>query len=441
MRDRITAEPLSRRTFIRNASTAAGAVAVAGHTLGLPVLGTRTSTFKVTRRDDTIRRMGQGGNGDCHHMSWAADDRQIISVCDGMGYEDQPIKFYSNRLCYSLGSAQDSTLHDIAGYPDLSYPRLQLGLGDVPQYYGWGTLAMEGSIYQFLSFLEKDPFEHWAGAKLIYSADNGRTWRNQDGSTPVVREPPERRSCNNMAFFREPNGAFSLLSVLQMGRNYEENRDGYVYVYSMNVPTFGTGGSGDCHLHLFRAPKGRILERRSYEFFVSLKSDGSAEWSPQIERHGTVLTFPSVCSPNETPCVVYLAARKCYLMVNSGVGVGENGAWFSKPSYLGFWTASTPWGPWTQIHEEHAWTPAGDPEACCYAPRIAPKWIAEDGNSFWLVWSDYQRRAGLMEDFGRLCDRVSKKQSIDEDDRGRFRAAFRRALPQYRFNLQRVDIV
>jgi hypothetical protein len=77
-------------------------------------------------------------------------------------------------------------------------------------------------------------------------------------------------------------------------------------------------------------------------------------------------------------------------MVNWGMGCSSDGMWFGKPSYLGFWTAATPWGPWTQVHEEIAWTPGGDPGARAYQPQISPKWIAEDGKAFWLVFTDFQ---------------------------------------------------
>jgi hypothetical protein len=64
--------------------------------------------------------------------------------------------------------------------------------------------------------------------------------------------------------------------------------------------------------------------------------------------------------------------------------------WFTRPSYLGAWTAPAPWGPWTQVYEEPVWTPAGEPGARCYQPQIPPRWIAPDGKSFWLVWTDWQ---------------------------------------------------
>ncbi len=75
--------------------------------------------------------------------------------------------------------------------------------------------------------------------------------------------------------------------------------------------------------------------------------------------------------------------------------------WFKKPSYLGFWTAPQPWGPWKQIYEEKAWIPGGDKGSRAYQPQIAPKWISDDGKTFSLVWTDlakhYQFNAQQVE--------------------------------------------
>ena len=53
-------------------------------------------------------------------------------------------------------------------------------------------------------------------------------------------------------------------------------------------------------------------------------------------------------------------------------------------------------GPWTQVHEETAWTPLGDLQARCYQPQISPKWIGKDGRSFWLVFTDFQAAEGKL---------------------------------------------
>jgi hypothetical protein len=284
------------------------------------------------------------------------------------------------------------TFEYLPGYPDLINT---WGTPDSSRYYNFGILALDGSIYQFLStpnhpFHEPEP--RFVGAKLIYSPDNGKTWRNQDGSAAVRWEAWAERSRRNMLFFGEPDDAFSLLTVLQMGMNYGHNRDGFVYLYAPNGNTEGTMNQ----LVMCRVPRDHILDRSAYEFFVERGSDGRAEWSGEIEDKGIVHTFPSGWV-NKTvhpwawqPSVVYYTPLDLYLMANWATGCTADGEWFGKPSYLGFWTAPDPWGPWSQVHEEREWTPAADPNARAYEPQIAPKWIADDGKSFWLVWSDFQ---------------------------------------------------
>jgi hypothetical protein len=111
----------------------------------------------------------------------------------------------------------------------------------------------------------------------------------------------------------------------------------------------------------------------------------------------------------------------------------------AKPSYLGFWIAKQPWGPWTQIHEETAWMPDGDPQARAYQPHIAPKWIAPDGRSFWLVWSDYQMRDGL-EPHQAEFRRKFAANAMRPEDWERYAQALRSYMPYYTLNAQRVDL-
>ena len=358
----------------------------------------------LRRLDDTILRLG--GVGDNWHMSWAADDRQFVSLCDGSGFPGMPRRSYNSRGYAIHGDPPGVAFEYLPGYPELL-------TGDTEEernrYYNFGILALDGEVYQYLS-TPNHPFRQpsaapsagergparFAGVKLITSPDNGGTWRNQDGSSPVRWEPWAERSRENMLFFEEPGEAFSLITVLQMGRNYEHNTDGCVYLYAPNGNVEGTMNE----LVLCRVPRGRILERGAYEFFAERRRGGSAGWSSEIADRAVVCSFPSgwvnrLLHPYAWhPSVVYYAPMEQYLMVNWGMGCTEDGWWFGRPSYLGFWTAPQPWGPWTQVHEEAAWTPAGDGAARAYQPQIAPKWIAPYGGSFWLVWTDFQEMEG-----------------------------------------------
>lgn len=350
-----------------------------------------------------------GGQGDNWHMTWSEDDRQYVALCDGTGWPDvagytgEP---YNARVYALCGDPPKHTFEHLAGYPDL----LSEEPPNVSRYYGFGILAVDGCIYHFMSTPNHpfhEPKPRFVGAKLIYSPDNGRTWRNQDGG-PVRWERWEDRSRDNMAFLYEPGDAFSLLTMLQMGKGYEHNRDGYVYVYAPNGNTEGSINQ----LVMFRVPKGRILQRAAYEYFASCGPDGRAQWTPDIEARGVVHTFPSgwvnkgVHPYAWHPSVVYNAPLGLYLMANWGMGCDDEGKWFGKPSYLGFWTALKPWGPWTQVHEETAWMPRGDPAARAYQPQISPKWIAGDGRSFWLVFTDFRPVDGERSYYCFNCQKV-----------------------------------
>lgn len=128
------------------------------------------------------------------------------------------------------------------------------------------------------------------------------------------------------------------------------------------------------------------------------------------------------------------------LMTSAGIGCAPDGTEFGKPSYLGFWVSATPWGPWRQIHEETARKPGSDPGARAYAPRIAPKWLAPDGKSFWLVWADlkgmqaFARDEPLMDAAVEKADSPEKRSAVQVD-------FLRRYMPRYAFNAQRVDLI
>jgi hypothetical protein len=442
----------TRREFLKQTGAASVIIATSVHaaqaagdagttlnesTKTLRTLRTAGSRIRsLVRRDETILRLG--GNGDNWHMSWADDDRQYVSLCDGFGWPGLPGydmvgKEFNSRMYATSGNPPDIKFEFLPGYPELLNLVGVPGTRDINRYYSFGTLALDGRLYQFLSTLNHQdsrpdgtpwPGMAFYGAKLIYSPDNGVTWCNQDGSTPVVWESWERRSRRNMIFFEEPQGAFSLLTVLQMGRNYGFNRDGYVYVYAPNGIIDGTMNE----LVMFRVPKAQILNRGAYKFFAGVRPDGNATWAKDITARAVVHTFARGWVNTNAhpygwhPSVVYNAPLGLYMMANWGMGCTPDGEWFGKPSYLGFWTAPNPWGPWTQIHEETSWTPGNDQAARSYQPQIAPKWIAADGKSFWLVWTDFQ-----------LHEPLSPKNFTVETKQ--------RALPRYAFNLQRVDLV
>lgn len=412
----------------------------------------RVTTMR--RSDDTILRLGGDGAG--HYMTWAADDRQYATILDGSGWPEFA-RHHCTRLFAISGTPHNATFQSVPDYPDINMFDLLVDTGAA--FYGSGALAVEGHIYQFLATYDQPLLIadkatwaglHYNGAKLIFSPDNGRTWCNQDGSTPVRRESRCDLSRETLVFFKEPQNAFTLLTFLQMGKGYQENRDGYVYVYSPN----GIADGAVNELVMFRVPRTKVRERAAYEFFAGVRGDGEARWTMDINERRVVHTFPRGwgCQPGLArgwawlPSVVYNQALGIYMMANGACGVAEGEApdfcaveQGTKPSYLGFWIASAPWGPWIQVYEETAWMPAGDPAVRADAPHIAPKWIANDGKSFWLTWWDGQPTRGLKSNIEEGF--VRAVQSGDRDEFQRLRFQWRQYHPYFALNAERVDLV
>jgi hypothetical protein len=108
-------------------------------------------------------------------MSWTADDRQLIGLCDGLGWSKHPKGYYNSRLFAVAGSPQDAHIEEVSDYPYL----MPLPGKDMSQYYGSGLLAVDGHIYQFLT-----P-ENW------FSPSSARACRRE--SQPSAPADPDRR--------------------------------------------------------------------------------------------------------------------------------------------------------------------------------------------------------------------------------------------------------
>lgn len=407
------------------------------------------SVRSLRRRDDTIVRLPTIGDG--YKMTWTAADRQLVVVNDGAGWADPPDRFFKRSLWSIAGSdPRRAKARLVENYPAVDESQEP---ADAPHYHGHGLLAVRGRIYQFLSALDQaqDRPRHWTTAKLIYSDDGGSTWRNQDGSSPVRYESWTEQAKDKLVFFNEPEGCLSLLTILQMGQDYRDNADGYIYVYGPNGNVDGQMNQ----LMLFRVRIEKMLDRRAYSFFAGFDADGQPRWSTALADRHPVHVFPTgwVNSTNlfpgdlvvETwlPSVVFNAALGVYMMVASGNGRAEDGTEFGKQSYLGFWISHTPWGPWRQVHEDMAWMPGGDPEARAYSPQIAPKWISADGKRFWLVWTDLKgirNIAQAMEEPGEDEETDSPPPDNPRESALEANRTMHSFMPGYGFNAQLIEL-
>lgn len=417
----------TRRDFIRTASTTVIAAAATS-------VSATPRIRSVTLRDETV--LGIGGIGSPYGLTWRSDDRQLVAVVEGAVWPGLgPEQSFASALFSISGEPRNALFDLVPGYPTMSMLEFYREKGP-PPYYGGATIAVDGQVYQFVSTYTGpvviEPDGRWtikgpSATKLLHSPDNGRSWSNQDGSTPVVRQSGKELSRSTMLFWNEPDEGMSTPVILQMGKDYRDNQDGYVYGYWMG----GSPGEETRKVLSFRVPKTGVLDRSAYEYFAGMRADGSARWTRDIEER---VPMHSVARGWDCTSVVYNKPLGVYMMAGSAATALDPVGFFFKPSSLGLWTSSAPWGPWRQIYENTAWTPNGVGGAM--RTLIAPKWIAADGKSFWLVWTEMQHAPDFHVSFLEKAFRSTS----DAEKTVSFMKYYRDYLPNYRFNVQRIDL-
>lgn len=355
-----------------------------------------------------------GDNGDNWCVTWANDDLLYTSQCDGRGWLDdngEQRDFMNNRVWKISGGpnaasfnpiwieeAPDysrTTQEHVYGPIDSSDSRIQFPPQhklDVWNWYPYGIVSIDGNIYQFMSHCgEKHGFGWFDGTQLIWrpkGKDNWLRWNGSDANSNDKWFINQRY--NQLFFFNEPDLAFSFITVAQYGKDYSENKDGYVYLYSPE------GKEKSNRLNMVRVKKEDILNRDQWEFFENRNEDGSASWVSDINKRGLVHEFPKDWGfYSWSPSVVWNKSLGVFVMAVAGTQAPGTGGVLEdymhyKTGALSFLWAENPWGPWTEFYWNDDWY-ADDPENRLYLPQLSPKWISEDGTEMYMIFSDAGR--------------------------------------------------
>ena len=372
------------------------------HVLRSNIEGTRGGIVpgtKITgvRFDSTVFRSPIAPTGgDNFHMTWAANGDQYASLDDGYGWWSD--HNYNTRLVRIYGDSPPyyGVDRDVGEYPLLEGRK---------GWYGFGCIAIGDDLYQFISRLTGRDLPE--GCKLAYKMADSNAWLHHDGT------PLSFGAADPHFFWHRENGAFGWVTILQMGRGYELNTDGYVYVYSHN----GRGEGTMNQITLARVRKENILAPNAYEHFQSRDAGGDAQWTSRFSSGNPVVTFPSGWVPSDfafawTPYVIYNPGLRTYMMMASGNGK-DNGTMFNAPDCLVMYQAPSPWGPWRLFYKDDHWIAdvdykkwldennyvdddiyAHEPEpelTRLYSPVVSPRWISEDGKTLWFIYSDYKK--------------------------------------------------
>ena len=338
--------------------------------------------------------------GDNWCITWAGDDSQITSMCDGNWLGGK--QSYHNHLYRVVGDPEGFSREDIPNYPQYVW-----GTGS---WFGYGIVSVDGVLYSVVS---KTPKNRWSGPfrgiKLLMCPDNGRTWYRLDrhGGRRRIDPGDEARnevSAEDMFFLEEfgrphekqPAYPFSFVDFVKCGRDNTAATDDYVYIYAPE-------GAHAHQLLLARVPKRKIGIRSAWEYFA--RHEGARPvWTSDLRQRGYVHVFPEKSRDGHyfgwyswLPSVVWNAGLGCYIMVTGGTYGGHGmtsadqdyyDAWMhTETGSLGFWYAEHPYGPWHEFYYTDYWV-ADDSRNRTYQPKLSPKWISAGGKEMVLIWSD-----------------------------------------------------
>jgi hypothetical protein len=310
-------------------------------------------------------------------VTWADDDQQYSSWGDGGGFGG------SNRDGrVSLGVAR------IEGAIS-SYRGINVWGGkdaeNEANFGGksYGILSVDNILYMWVS--PGSDATNYQEARLYQSASHGASW-----------------TAANWAFVKAEG--VILPTFLQFGRNYQDARDDFVYVYA----THYKAGVFDIRdklriqrpgeIALMRTPKKRIMDRTSYEFFQGIDGAGAPIWTKDLMTRGPVFEDPNGVGWNTS------------VSHNRGIGryllITEHND--SAAGNIGIFDASEPWGPWTTVMYS---TGFGAPhiEPTSFFWNFSNKWASVDGKNFTFVftgtrsndsWNTVRGAFSLLEDGG-----------------------------------------
>ncbi|MDO8544767.1 MAG: DUF4185 domain-containing protein [Opitutaceae bacterium] len=334
------------------------------------------STFARLEWGEIVRIGNPEHTGDNWPIAWIERDVQFAAYGDGRGFGGR-----DPRL--TIGFAR------ITGVPpSLKGEDVPTNI-DAPQGGGprgikaSGLIAVGDTLYLFVRNFRPTP-EDWKHSHLASARDGGRTWTWAEW------------------YFSD---TFGVPDFVQFGPGNAGARDGFVYVISQD--------NDDAYAYaertvMARVPEAKVVERASYEFFAGTDAGAAPRWSRDIAQRKPIF---SDGRGTQRASITYNAALKRYLLTTSHRPAGrllaaddgeprKKGTAASHTAALGVFDAPEPWGPWTTLYYDDAWSAP----TVTFHHKFPPAWMSADGRTLWLLFSGLgggnytlcTRRATLM---------------------------------------------
>jgi hypothetical protein len=292
---------------------------------------------------DTIVRRAAGS--DNWPVTWADDDAIYTTWGDGRGFTPKVQTKLSMGFARITGEAWDFRGTNIRSEAE------QYGGGRSGRK-GWGIISVDGVLYLMIGHADRKGGQ----AQLAWSGDRGRTWTFADWRF----------------------AQFGLVGFVNYGRDYEGARDDYVYCYSHDGPLADTPAD---RFILMRAPKGRITERESWEFFERIDKDGQVVWTDNAKRRGAVFNHNDGCLRSAMTFNAPLRRYLWWQQIPAPKGSRDRGDTRFNGGF-GIYDAPEPWGPWSTVFYTEKWDVGPGEHG-----DFPAKWMSEDGCELYLVFS------------------------------------------------------
>lgn len=305
-------------------------------------------------------------------ITWADDGHQYTSWGDGGGFGGT-----NSDGRVSMGVAR------IEGSKD-SYSGYNVWGGKDPESQAtftgkcYGIISINGILYLLRSGTKSVCY----GLQELYkSTDHGKTW----DSTEVRWEFPKTE-----------NTGFFVPTFLQFGKDYQNARDEYLYIYgtehteSVNTDDIWAVNKPG-KLVLIRVPKDSISVKSSYRYLCSLDNN-EPQWTSDVNKRKPV--FEDSQNGIMRTSVIYNQGIGRYILIAQHVTRFEN--LNGEQGYMGIYEAPEPWGPWSTILFEHPWSVGGFPhvqnadypgDSKTVYWNFSPKWWSEEGKKFVMVYT------------------------------------------------------
>jgi hypothetical protein len=285
-------------------------------------------------------------DGDNWPVTWADDDAIYSTWGDGTGFKPK----VDHKL--SMGVARITGMPGKFHGENIRSDAEQLGQGRDGKK-GWGLLCVDGTLYLWLGHADN----HGATMQLAWSKDHAQTWTIADWK------------------FAE----FGMMGFVNFGKAYAGARDDYVYAYSHDDPRADTPAD---RFILLRAPKDKLTQRESWEFFVKLGANNELTWTHDIHERGAVFNHPGACLRS---AMTYCAPLKRYLWwqhLPQPPGVTKDRGDTRFTGGFAIYDAPEPWGPWTTAFFTPQWDVGPGEHG-----DFPAKWMSADGLTLHLVFS------------------------------------------------------